>query len=87
MSRFFRNLFGVSSYAPVQQRRAPAVYRPAPVASQPAAPPRPPRRPRPLYGTDRIGIVGFNDTGFVIAVPEEPFAPGCSSAASNCTST
>lgn len=32
-------------------------------------------RARPVYGPDRIGIVGFHDRGFVIARPAMPFAP------------
>jgi Mg-chelatase subunit ChlD len=31
--------------------------------------------PGKLYGPDRIGIVGFHDEGFPIAVPAEPDAP------------
>lgn len=33
-----------------------------------------PQVPRKIYGADRVGIVGFNDNGFVIAPPTEPYS-------------
>jgi Mg-chelatase subunit ChlD len=32
-------------------------------------------RPRVRLGTDKIALTGFNDSGFVIALPADPFAP------------
>ncbi len=34
-----------------------------------------PARVRRVYGPDRIGMIGFNDRGFVLAQPADAFAP------------